>query len=119
MKSIALLILLTALRAVESSNGVTSKNQLQIREICVMDVNRIYGTSYTMHDVYDRARAHEIAELYLTYWGNRYEEKTGSKPGYEVYARMWNGGPDGWRKKATLRYWAKVRKELLKRKAVK
>ena len=117
MKSVALLVLLTALRAVESSNGVTSRNQLQIREICVLDVNRIYGTSYTMYDAYDKARSYEIAELYLTYWGNRYEERTGRPPGYETYARIWNGGPDGWRKKVTLGYWAKVRKELPKGKA--
>jgi hypothetical protein len=27
-------------------------------------------------------------------------------------ARIWNGGPNGYKKKATLGYWAKVRKEL-------
>lgn len=67
-----MLVLLIALHSVESSNGLTSHNRLQIRDICVQDVNRIYGTSYTMHDAYDKAHSEEIAILYLTYWGHEF-----------------------------------------------
>ena len=31
----------------------------------------------------------------------------------EVIARCWNGGPKGWKRKATEYYWSKVQKELL------
>ena len=109
----AMLILIIALRGVESSNGATSANQLQIRDICIQDVNRIYGTAYTIKDAYDYRRSHEIAELYLTYWGDVYRKKTGRPPDYEAFARIWNGGPDGWKKRSTLNYWKKVRRGII------
>lgn len=115
MKSI-ILPLLVSLHMVESSNGLTSKNRLQIRDICVEDVNRIYGTSYTMRDAYNIIKSEEIALLYLYYWGRQYFKKTGKEPTHEVFARMWNGGPNGWKKYSTLKYWNKVKKELNKTK---
>lgn len=108
-----LLILIVVIRGVESSNGLASANQLQIREICVQDVNRIYGTSYTMQDAYDYRKSREIAELYLTYWGEAYRRKTGRPPDYETFARIWNGGPNGWKKPSTLEYWKKVRRGII------
>jgi hypothetical protein len=109
----AMLILIVALRGVESSNGLTSANQLQIQDICVQDVNRIYGTLYTAQDVYDYKKSREIAELYLTYWGEAYRRKTGRPVDYEVLARIWNGGPNGWKKPSTLNYWKKVRRGII------
>lgn len=47
----AILALLVALRAAESTNGIDPRaygNELQITPICVADVNRIYGMSYTI-----------------------------------------------------------------------
>jgi len=105
-----ILTLLIAINAVESSNGLTAKNQLQIRDICVQDVNRIYGTSYTMHDAYNLEKSKEIAILYLSYWG----PKAKNNPDYETLSRIWNGGPNGHKKKSTLKYWKKVKKELKK-----
>lgn len=112
MKSL-FLILLIALHSVESSNGKTSLNRLQIREICLLDVNRIYGTDYTMYDVYDKTKSEEIALLYLTYWGKEYTKQTGKNPSYEQYARIWNGGPDGWKNPKTVNYWHKIRKQVI------
>ena len=63
MKEI-IIVLLTAIRAVESANGLDPRakgNDLQITPICVRDVNRIYGTSYTLKDITDRRRSEEIA----------------------------------------------------------
>lgn len=113
MMKTTLLVLLTALRAVESSNGLTAHNQYQIRDCCVQDVNRIYGTTYTMHDAYDRRRSEEIALLYLDYWGREYQKAVKKAPDYEVYARIWNGGPDGWKKESTKPYWKKVRRQII------
>lgn len=107
MKS-AILALILALRAVESTNGLTSANELQIQPICIQDVNRIYGTSYNMSDVYNRRRSEEIAVLYLTYWGS----KASANPTSEIYARIWNGGPNGWKNPKTVKYWKRVKKQL-------
>ena len=103
-----LLELIKAIRAVESSNGVTSRNELQITPICIADVNRLYRTHYTFADALDRVKSEEIAVLYLSYWSN----KAAVPKTAELYARIWNGGPNGWKKQSTLSYWHKVRKHL-------
>lgn len=103
-----LLELIKAIRAVESSNGVTSRNELQITPICIRDVNRLYGTHYSVADVLDKAKSEEIALLYLSYWA----DKAAMPKTAELYARIWNGGPNGWKKPSTLSYWHKVRKHL-------
>ena len=108
-----ILVLLTAIRAVESSNGAdpnANGNDLQITPICVQDVNRIYGTSYTMADVRDRRRSEEIAVLYLSYWGPR----KSARPTAETFARIWHRGPNDWRDRRGTVYWRKVRQHLKK-----
>jgi hypothetical protein len=88
---------------------------LQIWKVCVDDVNRVYKTNYTHNEMLYRYNSCEVATLYLTYWGKVYERRTGNKPSPEVYARIWNGGPTGYKKKATDGYWKKVQKQLNKR----
>jgi len=104
----SILTLILALRAVESSNGLTSQNELQITPICIRDVNRLYNTHYSMKDVYDKRRSEEIAVLYLEYWGHQ----ASPNPTMQQYARIWNGGPNGWKKRSTIKYWNKVKKHL-------
>ena len=78
---------------------------LQIHPIMVKEVNRILGKDkYTLQDRYSRAKSIEMANIYLNYYGGTTEER----------ARKWNGGPNGHRKKATEKYWAKVKRELSK-----
>jgi hypothetical protein len=36
----------------------------------------------------------------------------GKEPTLEDKARIWNGGPGGWKKSATIVYWAKVQKAI-------
>lgn len=106
-----ILAMLVALRAVESTNGSDPRaggNDLQITPICVADVNRIYGTSYTMNDVKDRRRSEEIAVLYLSYWGPRCKRN----PDEETFARIWNRGPSKWRDSKGKTYWNKVRRKM-------
>ena len=106
-----ILALLTAIRAVESTNGLDPNaggNDLQITPICVRDVNRIYGTSYTMEDVTDRRRSEEIAVLYLSYWGPRCKPN----PDEEALARIWNRGPSKWKDAKGKAYWNKVRRHI-------
>lgn len=78
---------------------------LQIQVSVVRDVNRIYKTHYKHTDALSPKKSIEMARLYLGYWGGQYQKKTGKVPTDEVLARIWNGGPTGWREKATKRYW--------------
>ena len=107
----AILAILVAIRAVESTNGLDPRamgHDLQITPICVKDVNRIYGTLYTMRDVYDKRRSEEIAVLYLSYWGPR----CSPNPDAETFARIWNRGPSKWRDAKGTSYWKKVRRHM-------
>ena len=85
---------------------------LQIGELCVEDVNRIYkleGTDheYQIWDAYNVKKSKEICKRYLSHWGNKYEQETKAmgQSTFEAYARIWNGGPRGYKKEATDKYW--------------
>jgi len=61
---------------------------------------------------FDVKKSAILVRAYLLHYGKRYKRLTGKEPSYEIYCRIHNGGPDGWRKKSTLKYWAKCRKVL-------
>jgi len=89
----------------------------QIRGVCLADINRIARQvglegRYTVADLADPAKARRIWSLYLGFYGNLYTRQTGRTPTDEVYARIWNGGPNGWRKASTRAYWDRVRSEM-------
>jgi hypothetical protein len=78
----------------------------QIWAVTVRDINRIAGTRFTLADRHDLAKSADMFRIYTDFYGARY--------GYpitdETRARIWNGGPNGPRnKRATERYWQKVR----------
>ena len=113
-----ILALLVAIRAVESSSGLDPRaggNDLQITPVCVRDVNRIYGTNYSMADVTDRRRSEEIAILYLSYWGPKFTPN-GQETTPEILARIWHRGPRNWRDAKGAAYWRKVRRHTIKTK---
>lgn len=104
--------LITALIAVESSgndlaigdNG-RALGPLQIHRGVVQDVNRFTGSHYRWEAMTNRAQARAVCEAYLTHYGKGKST--------EEQARIWNGGPQGHKKKtATQAYWAKVKKNL-------
>lgn len=86
---------------------------LQIMPCVIEDVNRIYGYNYVHTDALDRRHSEDICYAYLAYWGAKFKQETNASPTYEVYARMWNGGPRGWDKKSTEQYWRKVEDQIL------
>ena len=103
--------LITALIMVESSgndlaigDGGRALGPLQIHRGVVLDVNRITGSHYRHQDMTNRAQARAVCEAYLRHYGRG---KT-----TEQLARIWNGGPTGDRKAATLAYWRKVEKAI-------
>lgn len=112
-------ILIAALIMIESSGINTaigdngeSVGCLQIQMPIIQDVNRVYKTRYTSYDRYDRKNSTEICKLYLKYWSSVYSKRTNQPATYEILARIWNGGPYGYKKEDTKRYWNKVQKQL-------
>lgn len=88
---------------------------LQVHAAVVADVNRAFGTSYQHRRMTNRADAVAVLNRYL--WLYARPERIGRAVTDEDRARIWNGGPDGWRRKATLAYVArfdKARKEMTK-----
>jgi soluble lytic murein transglycosylase-like protein len=111
-------ILILALISVESGGNVNAVGDngkaigiLQIHACVIADVNRVFKTDYRWpEDARDPAKSRTICELYIAHWG---EVRFGAGgPTYEQAARIWNGGPNGYRRNATLSYWMKVRKHL-------
>jgi len=106
--------LVDALIMVESSgnpNAYCKKEKavgcLQIRPIMLREVNRILRKQkstkrFSLEDRWDCGLSKEM--FYI--WGNWHHKDSSD----EVIARCWNGGPRGWKKKATQDYWAKVKK---------
>lgn len=113
--------LLDAIAIVESNcndsavgdNG-NAVGRYQIWKTYVDDVNRIVHTSYSYADRKDPVKAREMVKIYLRHYGRVYERRTGKPATDEVLARIHNGGPRGYQKAATLKYWTKVRRELKK-----
>ena len=110
---IALMVLLLQLESggdnLAVGDGGRSHGCLQISAAVVQDVNDHYNTKYDRQDAYNRQRSQEICGLYLLRWGRQYERETGMKASPEVLARIWVGGPDGWREDCTDPYWVRLK----------
>ena len=90
---------------------IPSVGCLQIRPIIVREINRILkllgeNQHYKNKDRYSREKSIEMFNIWKDY-----HHKNDSD---EVIARCWNGGPKGWKRKSTLKYWSKVKKQLNK-----
>ncbi len=90
---------------------------LQIRQPYLDDVNRIAGEevykkwgkeTLTVEDMKDKEKAEWAFVVYMSHYGKVYTRRTGEIPTIEVYARMHNGGPNGWRRDSTLNFARKV-----------
>ena len=86
---------------------------LQIRQPYLDDVNKIAGkdvlavwskSKLTLADMKDPEMAKWAFRVYLNHYGESYEKNTGKAPTAEVYARIHNGGPNGWKNKKTVAY---------------
>jgi len=87
----------------------------QIHKVCIDDVNRILKERkskirYSYEDRKSPTKSKEIMKIYLSYYGAHYEHTTGKKVDSYILSRIWNGGPNGWKKVATLAYARKVHK---------
>ncbi len=118
--------LLIALQGAESQNGRDARHGdqgrshgvLQIQRGVIRDVNDAYGTRFSLQDAHNPAKAKKVCVLYLHHWGRQYQSKTGRTPTPEVLARIWNGGPQGYKRESTRKYWTcRVQPRLRPRKA--
>lgn len=111
-------ILLAALIAVESGGDPKAQGDhqkavgiLQIHQDVVVDVNRFFGPMLLNpyrwpSDAFDEDKAKVICQLYLQHYAT--EARLGHKPTEQDLARIWNGGPNGYKEAATIPYWVKV-----------
>lgn len=91
--------------------GNEAVGALQIRPIMVREVNRILKLQktdkrFTLKDRFDRTKTIEMFLIWKNYHHNDSD--------FETIARNWNGGPKGFTKNRTKKYWEKVEKELNK-----
>ncbi len=85
---------------------------LQIRKPCVSDVNKVFGTNYIAEQMLGNRQLSlwvfsKYMELYAV------EAKLGRVVTDEDRARIWNGGPTGYKRTSTIPYWEKVKKLLV------
>jgi hypothetical protein len=100
----------------ESSNNPSAYNKpekaagiIQIRPIYVADINRIIGwEAYTLADRWSVEKSREMFEIYTGYWIGRY----GLEDTPENRSRIFNGGPRGWQKPATIPCWKAVERKM-------
>jgi hypothetical protein len=95
----------------DRGKGEKAYGALQIRKPCVDDVNRVAGTRHRAEDMLgNRALSVWVCQKYLeTYAAPKW---LGHEPTLEDMARIWNGGPSGWKRASTNGYWVKVKKAL-------
>lgn len=110
--------LLDAIAWVESKNnpsaigdGGEAVGAYQIHKIYVDDINRILGRkAYIYEDRYDPKKSRTMVITYLHHYVT--EQRIGRAFTYEDMARIHNGGPNGWKKKSTKKYWKKVENQM-------
>jgi len=86
-------------------DGGKAWGQLQIHQCVIDDVNKQFDTGYTHEDALKDAKSRQICQLYLKMWCTR--SRLGRNPTPSDYARIWNGGPVGYRRDSTDRYAAR------------
>lgn len=83
-------------------DGGRARGPLQIHKAVVVDVNRISGRSYQWSRMTNRAEAMAVAEIYIGHYAT--PQRLGRAVRPEDAARIWNGGPNGYKSKATQGY---------------
>lgn len=95
---------LTGDEPILGDNG-KSRGPLQISKAAWIDA-RMPGTYELVDDL------HYSLQVFRRYQARYAREDRIGEVTWEKKARIWNGGPNGHKKKATLPYWAKVEKEI-------
>ena len=104
--------LFKAVSVVESGGNPKAYNKgedaagiVQIRPCVVADCNRVQKkVRFSLKDRWSKDKSKQMFKIYLGYWVPRSGKATD-----EVAARIWNGGPSGYKKQSTHKYWARVK----------
>jgi hypothetical protein len=123
METINIITLLLAMIQVESSgndnaigdNGA-SWGCLQLQAAYVQDASEFANQPWTHEDAFDRETAMAITMAYMARYADK--DRIGRPVTAEDVARIHNGGPGGWKKQSTKKYWLKVQAELIKMGAI-
>lgn len=84
---------------------------LQIRKPVCTDVNKALKTSYKAQDMLgNRSLSIQIFNAYMDLYAT--SKALGRPVTDQDRARIWNGGPSGWKRTSTKVYWDKVQKAL-------
>lgn len=81
---------------------------MQIHQCVVDDVNEYADLHFKHKDAFDILKARKMFQIYMMRYAN--PERLGRVPTMEDMARIWNGGPNGYKKPSTEAYWQKVKK---------
>jgi len=80
---------------------------LQIWPCVVADVNRILGRpAFSLESRWHPGESRAMCRVYLRHYVTA--DRIGHTPTLSDYARIWNGGPDGYLEHSTLTYWRDV-----------
>ena len=109
--------LINAIIKVESNDNVNAIGDngkavgcMQIWKVVVDDVNKVSKLKYNYNDRFNKEKSIEIFKLYINKYATA--KRLGRTPTDEDIARIWNGGPNGFKKAGTKQYWLKVKAEL-------
>jgi hypothetical protein len=80
---------------------------LQIHDKYVADVAWASGIPYAHEEAFDRQKAIDMFLIYMSLYAT--EGRLNREPTAQDMARIHHGGPDGWKKPHTLKYWEKVK----------
>lgn len=112
-------LLLIAMMTVESNgfnwaigdNG-KSWGVLQLQEAYIQDAAEYAGEDWVHGDAMNRETSIKIVNAYMQRYAN--QKRLGRYATAEDIARIHNGGPNGYKKSATDKYWFKVKRQLIK-----
>lgn len=106
-----------ALIMVESSgnpkaigDGGLAYGALQLHKAYVQDAAEYANKPWTHQDAFDPDKSIDIFKAYMARYATY--ERLGRAPTFEDIARIHNGGPNGYKKEATVKYWKKVEAKL-------
>tara|TARA_Y100000114_G_scaffold156843_1_gene185584 strand:- start:2770 stop:3156 length:387 start_codon:yes stop_codon:yes gene_type:complete len=85
---------------------------LQMHKAYVQDAAEYAGEDWVHEDAFDRETSIDIFIAYASRYAT--EERIGRPVTLQDIARIHNGGPDGWKKSSTEKYWKKVKYLMIK-----
>ena len=117
--SISIITLILAMIQVESSGRDHVKGDnglaygcLQLHACYVQDAAEYAKEDWKHEDAFDRKKSIDIFAAYMSRYAT--EKRLGRPVTAQDIARIHNGGPNGYKKKATEAYWLKVKAQLIK-----